>query len=74
MEFGGRVTNGYTAITDGNGTNDCNGHGTHVAGTVGGAIYGVAKSVELHPVRVLGCNGSGSTSGVADSDPARSSS
>jgi serine protease len=64
VEFGGRVTNGYTAITDGNGTNDCNGHGTHVAATVGGTIYGVAKSVELHPVRVLGCNGSGSTSGV----------
>ena len=64
VEFGGRVTNGYTAITDGNGTNDCNGHGTHVAATVGGSIYGVAKSVELHPVRVLGCNGSGSTSGV----------
>jgi serine protease len=64
VEFGGRVTSGYTAITDGNGTNDCNGHGTHVAATVGGSIYGVAKSVELHPVRVLGCNGSGSTSGV----------
>jgi serine protease len=64
VEFGGRVTNGYTAISDGNGTNDCNGHGTHVAATVGGAIYGVAKSVELHPVRVLGCNGSGATSGV----------
>ena len=64
VEFGGRVTTGYTAITDGNGLNDCNGHGTHVAATVGGSIYGVAKSVELHPVRVLGCNGSGSTSGV----------
>jgi serine protease len=64
VEFGGRVTNGYTAVSDGNGTNDCNGHGTHVAATVGGSIYGVAKSVELHPVRVLGCNGSGSTSGV----------
>jgi serine protease len=64
VEFGGRVTTGYTAISDGNGTNDCNGHGTHVAATVGGSIYGVAKSVELHAVRVLGCNGSGSTSGV----------
>jgi subtilisin family serine protease len=43
---------------------DCNGHGTHVAGTVGGATYGVAKSVQLRGVRVLGCNNSGSTAGV----------
>jgi serine protease len=63
-EFGGRVSTGFTAIDDGNGTNDCNGHGTHVAGTVGGATYGVAKEVTLHPVRVLDCGGSGSTSGV----------
>ena len=45
-------------------TQDCNGHGTHVAGTVGGKRYGVAKGVTLHPVRVLGCDGSGSASGV----------
>ena len=64
-EFGGRVSSvGFTSISDGNGTNDCNGHGTHVSGTVGGATYGVAKSVTLHAVRVLGCSGSGSTSGV----------
>ncbi len=63
-QFGGRVGGGYTAINDGNGTNDCNGHGTHVAGTVGGSTYGVAKGVTLHAVRVLGCNGSGSNSGV----------
>jgi serine protease len=64
-DFGGRVSSvGFTAITDGNGTNDCHGHGTHVAGTVGGATYGVAKGVTLHAVRVLGCSGSGSTSGV----------
>ena len=64
-DFGGRVSSvGFTAMTDGNGTNDCNGHGTHVAGTVGGASYGVAKGVTLHAVRVLGCNGSGATSGV----------
>ncbi|HUP59740.1 MAG TPA: S8 family peptidase [Thermoanaerobaculia bacterium] len=63
-EFGGRVIAGYTAISDGRGTTDCNGHGTHVAGTVGGATYGVAKSVTLVPVRVLDCNGSGTNSGV----------
>jgi len=63
-QFGGRVGSGYTAISDGNGTNDCNGHGTHVAGTVGGATYGVAKRVTLRPVRVLDCAGSGSTTGV----------
>jgi subtilisin family serine protease len=63
-EFGGRVVSGYTAILDGNGTNDCNGHGTHVAGTVGGAKHGVAKQVTLVPVRVLGCDGSGTWSGV----------
>ena len=63
-EFGGRVQSGYTAISDGRGTSDCNGHGTHVAGTVGGSTYGVAKQVTLRPVRVLDCSGSGSTSGV----------
>ncbi|WP_220479163.1 S8 family peptidase [Marilutibacter spongiae] len=63
-DFGGRVSGGYSAINDGNGTNDCNGHGTHVAGTVGSATYGLAKAVKLHPVRVLGCDGSGSNSGV----------
>jgi hypothetical protein len=63
-QFAGRVGNGFTAVNDGRGTNDCNGHGTHVAGTVGGTTHGVAKSVTLHPVRVLGCSGSGSTSGV----------
>jgi len=64
QDFGGRVSGGYTAIADGGGTSDCNGHGTHVAGTVGGAAYGVAKSVRLMPVRVLDCTGSGTVSGV----------
>jgi serine protease len=63
-DFGGRVGGGYTAILDGRGTADCNGHGTHVAGTVGGANWGVAKGVRLVPVRVLGCTGTGTTSGV----------
>lgn len=60
-EFGGRVVSGYSSMYDDMGTNDCNGHGTHVAGTVGGATWGVAKNVTLVPVRVLGCNGVGST-------------
>ncbi|HVM27645.1 MAG TPA: S8 family peptidase [Mycobacteriales bacterium] len=58
----GRVTPGYDAF--GGTSEDCNGHGTHVAGTVGGTTYGVAKSVTLVAVRVLDCNGSGSWSGV----------
>ncbi|HWH05128.1 MAG TPA: S8 family serine peptidase, partial [Gaiellaceae bacterium] len=64
QEFTGRMGNGYTAINDGRGTSDCNGHGTHVAGTAGGTTYGVAKQVTIHAVRVLDCNGSGTNSGV----------
>jgi len=64
QQFAGRTGNGFTSINDGQGTNDCNGHGTHVSGTVGGTTYGVAKGVTLHPVRVLSCSGSGSNSGV----------
>ncbi len=63
-EFSGRMASGYTAINDGRGTTDCNGHGTHVAGTVGGTTYGVAKQVTIRPVRVLDCQGSGTNSGV----------
>jgi len=63
-DFGGRVAPGFTAIADGNGTNDCNGHGTHVAGTIAGATYGMAKEATIVPVRVLGCDGSGTWSGV----------
>lgn len=58
-EFAGRVVSGFDGILDGNGTDDCHGHGTHVAGTVGGTRYGIAKAVTLVPVRVLGCTGSG---------------
>jgi subtilisin family serine protease len=61
-EFGGRAQQGYDAF--GGNSEDCNGHGTHVAGTVGGAVYGVAKSVTLVAVRVLDCGGSGTWSGV----------
>jgi subtilisin family serine protease len=64
QEFGGRATGAYTAIADGNGTTDCHGHGTHVAGTVGGSTTGVAKDVRLWAVRVLDCAGSGTSSGV----------
>lgn len=63
-QFAGRVISGFTAVNDGQGTNDCNGHGTHVSGTVGGSTYGVAKNVTLVAVRVLDCNGSGTNSGV----------
>ena len=61
-QFGGRAANVFDAF-GGNGQ-DCNGHGTHVAGTIGGSTYGVAKSVNLRGVRVLNCSGSGSNSGV----------
>jgi subtilisin family serine protease len=61
-DFGGRAQNVYDAL-GGNGA-DCNGHGTHVAGTIGGTTYGVAKAVQLRGVRVLNCSGSGSTSGI----------
>jgi len=63
-QFGGRAFIGFDAIGDGRNTNDCNGHGTHVSGIVGGSTYGVAKSVRLFAVRVLDCSGSGSTAGV----------
>ena len=63
-EFTGRMIGGYTAISDANGTNDCNGHGTHVAGTVAGTLYGLAKGAKISPIRVLDCNGSGTNSGV----------
>ena len=63
-EFEGRVLNGYTFIEDGLGTQDCSGHGTHVAGVIGARTYGVAKNVSLVPVRMLSCAGTGSTLGL----------
>ncbi len=63
-DFGGRAFVGFDSIGDGQNSNDCNGHGTHVAGTVGSTTYGVAKNVTLYAVRVLNCQGSGSNSGV----------
>ena len=71
-EFSGRVGTGRNFVssgvlfgsTDPSDTADCNGHGTHVAGSAAGTEYGVAKAATVYPVRVLGCNGSGSNSGV----------
>jgi subtilisin family serine protease len=63
-EFGGRASTGIDEVTAGGTAADCNGHGTHVSGTVGGTTYGVAKSVKLIAVRVLDCSGSGSYAGV----------
>jgi len=63
-EFGGRVAPGFDAINGSDGRTDCNSHGTHVAGTAGSATYGVAKAARMVPVRVLGCDGSGTYSGV----------
>ena len=64
QEFAGRMGNGFDAVTSGGSANDCNGHGTHVAGTVAGTTYGVAKKATVHAVRVLDCNGSGTNAGV----------
>ncbi|MFE6846890.1 S8 family serine peptidase [Streptomyces sp. NPDC057686] len=63
-EFGGRATFGYDAIGDGRLGADCQGHGTHVAGTVAGKTYGVARKANLVSVRVLGCDGKGTWSGI----------
>jgi hypothetical protein len=62
--FQGRLAGGYSAIPDGRGVDDCNGHGTHVAGTAGGGSVGVAQQATIVPVRVLNCDGSGYGSDV----------
>ncbi len=63
-QFGGRAVPGFDAIGDGRNGQDCNGHGTHVAGTVGGATFGVAPKAKLVSVRVLDCTGTGSFAGI----------
>ena len=63
-QFGGRVGNGVDIVDNDNDANDCHGHGTHVAGTIGGHDFGVAKNITLHGVRVLNCRGSGWTTDV----------
>jgi subtilisin family serine protease len=64
QEFGGRAVHVFDSVNDGQNGNDCYGHGTHVAGTIGGATFGVAKAARLYNVRVLNCNGKGSWSGI----------
>ncbi|MFU8873390.1 S8 family serine peptidase [Micromonospora sp. SL4-19] len=64
QDFGGRASNGYDFVENDTVAQDCDGHGTHVAGTVGGTKYGVAKNVKLVAVRVLDCTGSGTSEQV----------
>ena len=63
-DFGGRASTGFDAVTPGGSAADCNGHGTHVAGTVGGRKFGVAKAVHIEAVRVLDCGGWGTTAEI----------
>lgn len=65
-DFRGRAVHGYDAVDNDDDATDCQGHGTHVAGTIGGEKYGVAKGVKLHAVRVLNCSGSGAFSDVIE--------
>ncbi|GLZ30142.1 serine protease [Lentzea sp. NBRC 105346] len=65
-QFGGRASVGFDAVGDGYNGQDCHGHGTHVAGTVGGTTYGVAKQVRLVAVRVLNCQGSGTSDQIVN--------
>ncbi len=58
-EFAGRIRPGFDAATAGGNASDCNGHGTHVAGTAAGTSYGIAKKATVYPVRVLDCKGDG---------------
>jgi subtilisin family serine protease len=67
-DFGGRVVSAFTAVNDAYGTGDCDGHGTHVAGTIGGANYGVAKQARLYSVRVFGCSGGSVNTMIAGLD------
>ena len=64
QELSGRVLSGFSVINDGRGTNDCNGHGTHISALTGGNTRGVARGVSFVPVRVFDCSGNGSWSEV----------
>jgi subtilisin family serine protease len=63
-DFGGRAVTGFDAVTSGGSASDCHGHGTHVGGTIGGSDFGVAKNTRLIAVRVLNCQGGGTTSQI----------
>ncbi|WP_237077494.1 S8 family serine peptidase [Myxococcus xanthus] len=63
-EFQGRLGEGFDAVDPDGGAEDCDGHGTHVAGILGGTTRGVARAVTLHPVRILNCDGEGPLSGI----------
>jgi serine protease len=63
-DFGGRVYSGYDFVDNDSNSSDCQGHGTHVAGTIASSTYGVAKGAKVYGVRVLNCQGSGSNSGI----------
>jgi subtilisin family serine protease len=65
-EFTGRLVQGYNFVDNTTDATDCNGHGTHVAGTIGGSTYGVAKDVTLVPLRVFGCSGGATVSSIVD--------
>jgi len=64
VDYSGRVSPGFDAIGDGLNGDDCDGHGTHVAGTAAGTTWGIAKGADLVSVRVLGCRGGGTVAGV----------
>jgi len=63
-DFAGRLDPGYSAIVPDGNSRDCHGHGTHIAGTLGGTLYGIAKQVRLVPVQVFNCSGSGDSVSV----------
>jgi subtilisin family serine protease len=65
-QFGGRASYGFDYVGDDKTASDCNGHGTHVAGTIGGSTYGVAKKAKLVAVRVLDCDGQGYISDIIE--------
>ena len=65
-EFDGRLVEGFDAIDEGGDADDCQGHGTHVAGTAAGTEFGVAKEAKIAPIRVLDCGGTGSYEGIIE--------